>query len=129
MTSGIQLLYGVWAATGTVIAVLFGRACLRALGKGEIGERFFFSLGIFLSWFGGAVITRGWWLAWRGGLDSGVEVGWMTDHWVVSFGAMLVVTGGVLHIRTATVHRWGERFWLGWVGLCAVATAVAAAFA
>lgn len=110
--SVIQSGYVAWTVLALIVVVMIVLTMIRKAKDREFDREFMFALAIFLSFLGGGVITRGWWLAWRFQFDEGIDVSWMVEHPMVIIGIVTVCAGALLHIRSFSLTRYGELGWL-----------------
>lgn len=102
-----------WVWIGMAVCYLFGKQLVAAIWQWEFDRTFPTILGIFLGWCGGAVIIRPWYTVWRIWHDRDPDAAaWMLTHETIPIGTIMVLMGGALHVRTATVARYGEWAWL-----------------
>ncbi|MDW3204555.1 MAG: hypothetical protein R8L07_03350 [Alphaproteobacteria bacterium] len=126
MTPMIHGAYAVWALTMLLVAGLAYRVAWKEHAAGYHRDRFWFAIFIGTSALGSSM-TRFWWLVWGAARIGGEDVVWMVDHVFVLLAAMLVVLGGLGHVRTFTAGRW-PRFWLKWCVSMALVFTLAALF-
>lgn len=72
---------------------------------------FWFALAITVSW-SGTLGIRIWFTIWKWLGDNGVDVEWMENHWGLSVLIFILISGGIMHIRTLTVSKYGESGWI-----------------
>lgn len=79
---------------------------------------FWFALAITVSWFG-TDGTRIWFSVWKYMKIKGYDVSWMENHWFLVFLISCISVGGMMHLRTLTKPKYGEKLWLSITGLSA----------
>lgn len=116
----IDAAYLAWVVASCWVVALVLPVIWRRVKARDFDREFWFALGIFLSWFGGGVLIRGWFLAWREGMRHGVDTSWMLHHPAIVIGSVVVICGALLHVSSFAARR-STMIW--------AAGSVAAAFA
>lgn len=113
----IDVIYSMWLLSAFLVLIqIVPLLRLKAVNR-EFDREFWMATGIFLSWAGGGVLIRGWFLVWHQGPKIGFDTAWMLPNWFVVVAGLVVIAGAVLHIRSFTVQSEGERGWMWRLGL------------
>lgn len=111
---GLAVSYVVWALTAGLVSLLSYLVLRPKIQNKEFDDVFWFALALFVSWFF-AGIHRVWSFLQRWLSLNGFDSDWMIHHWSPFFLSLIVIAGGVLHVRALSKKKYGESVWVVWV--------------
>jgi len=121
MPALILAFYDGLIVAALIVAILSGKVLFQSHKKKTYDPVFYFSLAITIAWVGTASI-RIWFRIWKDGKLNGIDTTWMLNHPFLIVLISILITGGILHVRTLTQEKTGE---IGWIlDLSAVVTTI-----
>lgn len=111
---GLATTYVLWALTAGLVSLLSFLVIRPKIKNKEFDDVFWFALAIFVSWFF-AGLHRVWFGIRRWLELNGTDSMWMINHWAPFILSIIVTAGGILHVRTLSKRRYGEKGWTMWL--------------